>query len=102
MKKCILLALALCAALTLCSCQVNWFGGTEEVPWYVVVIPVLAIALVAFGILKNTTFVCPACGTEFKPRWKQLLSVSIHFMGQRLIRCPHCGRMGFCKRKKNQ
>jgi DNA-directed RNA polymerase subunit RPC12/RpoP len=30
------------------------------------------------------------------------LSVSIHFMGQRLIRCPHCGRMGFCKRKKNQ
>lgn len=98
MKK-LISVFIICSTLLLCSCRVNWFTTTVDVPWYVVAIPVTVIFVVAYLILMNTTFVCPNCNTEFKPKWYQL-SVCVHFGNKRLAKCPNCGRKGFCKHKK--
>ena len=99
MKKVFLIFLILTIALSLSSCTVNWFGETYEVPWYFIAIPVVLIAVFAYFILMNMTFICPYCGTEFKPKWYQL-SVSVHMNGKRLAKCPSCERQSFCERKR--
>ena len=91
-------ALAL-STLTLTSCKVNWFGESFDAPWYVIAIPVAIIAIAGYFILMNTTFICPDCNTEFKPKWYQL-SVTVHFGNKRLVKCPKCGKKGFFERKK--
>jgi rubredoxin len=99
-KKLTLLFLLLAGCLLLCSCQVNWFGTTAEVPWYVVAVPVALVMVAGYVILMNLTFVCPDCGTEFKPK-KYELSVMVHFCGRRLVRCPKCGKRGYFERKRH-
>ncbi|MBQ2766649.1 MAG: hypothetical protein IJF49_01050 [Clostridia bacterium] len=99
MKKILFFLLALCAAFSLTSCQVNWFGGTIDVPWYVVVVPVVLLFVVVYIAIITGTYVCPKCGTEFKPRWYEI-SACTHFNGKRLVKCPTCGRRGFCRRKR--
>ena len=98
MKKILLLSATLMCALTLCSCKVNWFGATYDAPWYVIAIPIAIIALVGYFTLMNTTFICPDCGEEFKPR-KHHLFVTIHMGRKRLAKCPKCGRFGYCDKK---
>jgi len=98
MKKTLFFLITLLSSFLLSSCKVNWFGSQIDVPWYVVAIPVCLIAVIGYAILMNLTFICPKCGTEFKPKWYQL-SVCIHFGRERLAKCPKCGRKGFCKRK---
>ena len=103
MKKATTLLLTLCAALSLCSCKVNWFTTTIDVPWYVmmltVVLPVAIALIISYRVLMSRTYICPECKTEFSPKWYQL-SVAVHFMGKRLATCPHCGRRGFCHSKR--
>ncbi len=99
MKKVLLLLLVFCSSFFLSSCKVNWFTTKVDVPWYFIAVPVALILIISYVILMNSTFVCPDCGTEFKPKWYQL-SVGIHFMGERIATCPHCGRKGFCPKKR--
>ena len=99
MKKVFLFSILLIAALSLTSCTVNWFGDTVEVPWYYVAIPVLLILIISYFILMSTTFICPNCNAEFKPKPHQLY-VTVHFNRKRIAKCPHCNRKGFCKIKK--
>ena len=99
MKKTISLLSILCATLILCSCKVNWFTTTVDVPWYFVVIPIVIIIVVSYIMIINRTYICPECGTEFKPKWYQI-SIALHFMGKRVAKCPKCKRKGFCERKK--
>ena len=99
MKKLLALIIVICVTVSLCSCQVNWFTETYDVPWYFIAIPVALIAVLGYFILMNTTFICPYCGTEFKPKWYQL-SVSVHMNGKRLAKCPFCQRQSFCERKR--
>ena len=99
MKKILFSFLLLCATISLCSCKVNWFTGTIDVPWYFVVIPIILVFIAAYAILMSQTYVCPDCNTEINPKWYQL-SVCIHFGGKRVVKCPNCGRRGFCKTKK--
>ena len=47
----------------------------------------------------STTFICPNCNTEFKPKPHQLY-VTVHLNHKRIAKCPHCNRKGFCKIKK--
>ncbi len=99
MKKILLLPAVFCLAISLCSCNVNWFRETVDVPWYAIAIPVAILAVVGYIILMNMTFVCPHCGAEFKPKWYQL-SVCFHINRSRLAKCPRCGKTSFCERKK--
>ena len=84
--------------LAVASCRVNWFGQSTEVAWYWVAIPVVIIASVAYTAMLSRTYVCPHCGIEFKPKWYHLF-VSIHANGKRLAKCPHCGKMSYCRKK---
>ena len=99
MRKIILSILLAMSALSLCSCKVNWFGESFDAPWYVIAIVIAVIAVIVYVPIISSTYVCPKCNTEIKPKWYQL-SVCIHMNGERLVKCPHCGRKGFCKRKK--
>ena len=99
MKKVLLLLISLIVALSLTSCTVNWFGGTREVPWYYVAIPVAVIFIAGYFILMSKTYVCPDCNTEFKAKPYQLY-VTVHCGRKRLAKCPKCGRKGFCKVKR--
>ena len=83
----------------LCSCRVNWFGSTADVPWYYVAPPILIVFVVAYVVLIQRTYICPDCKTEFKPKWYQLY-VTVHFNDKRIAKCPKCGRRGFCKHHK--
>ena len=97
MKKLFLFLLT--AMLSLSSCTVNWFGGTKEVPWYYVVIPVAVIAVVGYFILMSKTYICPDCKTEFKAKPYQLY-VTLHMCGKRFAKCPNCKRKGYCEVKR--
>ena len=99
MKKLLLCLIMFCSALLLCSCKVNWFTTTIDVPWYFIAIPVLVLFVVLYIAIISKTYVCPECNTEFKPKWHQF-SVCVHFGNKRVLRCPNCKRKGFCKKKR--
>ena len=99
MKKAYLFSLLLSITLACTSCTVNWFGETADVPWYYVAIPVSLIFIVAYVVLMSQTYVCPRCHMEFKAKPYQFY-VTVHWCNQRIAKCPHCGRKGFCKIKK--
>jgi len=84
--------------LSLSGCTVNWFDAHYDVSWFVIAVPVIIIFIVAHIYIMSGTYVCPECGTHFKPKWYQF-SAYVHFMGKRLIKCPKCKKTNYCKRK---
>ena len=99
MKKLFLFFALLVITLALSGCKINWFGGTMDVPWYYIAIPVALIFIICYIIIMSKTYICPHCKTEFKAKPYQLY-VTIHMGGKRLAKCPNCGRKGFCEIKK--
>ena len=99
MKKVFLFSFVIAVTLFLSSCTVNWFGGTVDVPWYYVAIPVLLIAICGYFILMSKTYICPHCRTEFKAKPYQFY-VTIHMGGKRFAKCPNCNKKSFCNIKK--
>ena len=98
MRKWLSIVISVFLMLSLTGCTVNWFDGQCDVPWFVVAIPVAIVFVIAHIHVMSGTYVCPECGTEFKPKWYQI-SAYLHFMGERLIKCPNCKKTSFCKRK---
>ncbi len=99
MKKYILFVVTAISMLSLTSCKVNWFGETLDVPWYFIAAPVALILVVSYIILISRSYVCPECKTEIRPKWYDV-SVCFHLGNKRVLKCPKCGRRGFCERKK--
>ena len=91
----------LCAVLLICltSCTVNWFGETREAPWWTIAIPVVIVSIISYYIIYTRTYVCPYCGFTFKPKWYELSALT-HYCKARLMKCPACGKRGFCKPNK--
>lgn len=96
MKKLLSILLIISYAMVLASCKVNWFGAQYDVEWYVIALPVTAIFVCGYILLMRTTFICPRCGTHFRPKWYQL-QVTIHFNHKRYAKCPACNFKGFCE-----
>lgn len=98
-KSCFLFLLVIALALSLVSCQVNWFDRQYDVPWWGIAVPILiflAIAFFAVGKhIASKKYVCPKCNKTFYPKWWQT-AFSIHMNDDRVFKCPHCGRKGFC------
>ena len=82
--------------LSLTSCRANWFGETIDVPWWTIAVPVVIIFVVSYVFIYTHTYVCPKCGSKFSPKWYEL-SALLHFCGARLMKCPNCGKRGYCK-----
>jgi len=103
--KFVILFFLLASMLTLTSCQVNWFGESYDVPWYVVAIPTAIFCAIAFFIagksISNKLYVCPKCGQKFHPSfWVAMFS--LHIGSDRCFKCPECGRKGFCPVARDQ
>lgn len=88
-----------CMAISLTSCQVNWFNKHFDVPWWVITIPVIIILLIAHICIISKTYQCPECKATFKPKWYEISSW-LHMGNKRFIKCPKCSKKGFCDIKK--
>lgn len=59
------------------------------------------VFVILLGILmtwmycKNTDYICPECNTQFKPTLNEFL-FSKHTPKTRKLKCPKCGRSGYC------
>ena len=99
MKKMSFFTVLCVMVFSLTSCQVNCFGEQFTVPWYVIVVPSVVIVLITwFAAAKHITsqkYVCPECGKTFYPKWKNA-AFSVHMNDNRVLKCPHCGKKGFC------
>lgn len=52
-------------------------------------------ALITRYYYRNTQYLCPACGTRFRPRVKEFL-FSKHTPKTRKLTCSHCGKKDYC------
>ena len=100
MKKRLSLCLLLGSVmLPLSSCTVNWFDGQHDVPWWVVAIPLVILAVILLIVARysfaSKTYVCPQCDQSFTPRW-WVVTFAVHVNSDRVLKCPHCGKRSFC------
>jgi DNA-directed RNA polymerase subunit RPC12/RpoP len=100
MKKLIVFFIVVCVmAFSLTACQVNWLDEQFTVPWWVIVIPSVTIVAIAwFAAAKHITtqkYVCPECNQSFYPKLRNA-AFSVHMNDDRVLKCPHCGKKGFC------
>lgn len=100
MKKILALFVLICIlTVLLTSCQVNWFDQQYDVPWWVIAVPVtifsVLVWIVAGKHIASKKYVCPKCNKTFYPKWWKA-ALSIHMNDDRVFKCPHCGRKGFC------
>lgn len=99
MKKAAIVWLIFVLPLSLSSCKVNWFDQQYDVPWWVIAVPVVIFSAIVFFVagkhITSKEYVCPKCNKTFHPKWWQA-AISIHVNDDRVFRCPHCGRKGFC------
>ena len=91
--------------IALTSCRVNWFDRQYDVPWWAVFIPVVVFALFVWIIagkqIARKQYICPKCNKKFHPPWKTA-ALSIHVNSERVLRCPHCNRRGFCSMLRDE
>ena len=99
MKKLLFAITLLTSTILLPSCKVHWLGNAIDVPWYLVAIPIVILLVVLYMFILSDIYVCPDCKTEFKPKWYQF-SIFFHLNEKRVVKCPKCGRKGFCEKKK--
>ena len=85
--------------VSLTSCQVNWFDKKYDVSWWGIAVPVVilfAIVWIVVGrYIASKKYVCPKCHKTFYPKWWKA-AISVHINDDRVFKCPHCGRKGFC------
>ncbi len=97
--------LAALLTLSLTSCRVNWFDTHYDVQWWVIAIPSATIILAAWLItglsVSKKKYRCPNCNHCFKPKWWRA-ALSVHFNSDRVLKCPNCGKKGFCKVANDQ
>lgn len=99
MKKAAIVWVMIVLSLLLTSCKVNWFDQQYDVPWWVIAVPIVIISAIVFFALgkhiASRKYVCPKCNKTFYPTWWKA-AFSIHVNDDRVFKCPHCGKKGFC------
>jgi len=90
---------------TLSACDVHFGDNHYDIPWYFIAIPVIIFTAIVFAvagkIIANKKYVCPKCYKTFSPKW-WVAAFSLHINGERLFKCPHCGRKNFCHISKEE
>ena len=88
---------------------INWFGEWFEIALAAgiasIVVIVLAITflavLIALKSLSGLIFVCDKCGCRFRLKSSRYL-FSTHMNDDRLLKCPHCNKKGWCSKSHDQ
>jgi len=96
MKKFLIFALSLMSAFMLSACESVQADNNYDIA--LTFIAVVALIVGSHIILISKTYICPGCGSEIKPKWYHF-SVGIHFRSKNVVKCPKCGRKGFCEPK---
>lgn len=65
------------------------------------VVMVGGIAVAAVLEMTSGYFECPRCGTYFSPT-KTAYIMGMHTVTRRHLRCPHCGKKSWCRRRLSQ
>ena len=65
------------------------------------VVMVGGIAVAAVLEMTSGYFECPRCGTYFLPT-KTAYVMGMHTITRRHLRCPHCGKKSWCRRRLSQ
>ncbi len=52
---------------------------------------------ISMAFICKQDYKCPGCGSIIRPKWHHI-SAWLHNGSDRVIKCPHCGRKGFCRR----
>ena len=98
-RKLILFALAASSMLFLTSCDIHFGDAHYDVSPFVIAIPVFiicaAICVIAQVSIIRKWYKCPMCQATFRPKWYEM-SVWLHDGKRHVVKCPHCGRRGFC------
>lgn len=63
---------------------------------FTVVVTVIT-SIIAQIIISRQKYVCPKCGAVISPKWYHF-SASLHRGSDRIVKCPHCKRKGFCRK----
>lgn len=71
-------------------CTGNWVPFAAGMPFVL-----LTCALLVRMYYRETAYLCPACQTKFKPRFRDFLWTR-HTPAMRQLTCTNCGERGFC------
>jgi len=81
--------------------RVNIENNTVLLQWFDIAVSTAVIIVVAIIIaqivISHQKYVCPKCGAVISPKWYHL-SAGLHIGSDRVVKCPCCGRKGFCKK----
>lgn len=98
-KKFVVFAFAILPVLFLTSCDIHFGNAHYDVSPWIIAIPVLgisaAICMIAHVSIIRKRFKCPMCQATFRPKWYEI-SAWLHDGKRHVVKCPHCGRRGFC------
>ena len=107
-KMLVFFCVLFCLTVPLCSCEVHVGTTRYDVAWWVIAIPVTLIFAVTFAVcffvigkaMSRRKYVCPECRKGFFPkRWAVFCP---HAGDTYILKCPHCGRKGFCRPSRHK
>ena len=105
-KKKIILSVIVMVITFMAGVVLIMTSGLLEMPlWFRVHLIVTGAIAIIGGILVATmldmdagTFECKYCETRFKPTAGEYLK-GAHTITKRKLKCPHCGKTSYCKRR---
>ncbi|WP_334352606.1 MerR family transcriptional regulator [Companilactobacillus sp. HBUAS56257] len=75
-----------------------FWGFTRHQWWPFIItigIAIIGATWISIYYFKNTNYICPNCGTEFKPNFKEAFFAK-HNPKARKLTCPACGKKDYC------
>lgn len=105
-KKKIILSVIVMVITFMAGVVLIMTSGLLEMPlWFRIHLIVTGAIAIIGGILVATmldmdagTFECKYCETRFKPTTGEYLK-GVHTITKRKLKCPHCGKTSYCKRR---
>ncbi|MBQ9514774.1 MAG: helix-turn-helix transcriptional regulator [Ruminococcus sp.] len=105
-KKKIILSVIVMVITFMAGVVLIMTSGLLEMPlWFRIHLIVTGAIAIIGGILVATmldmdagTFECKYCGMRFKPTAGEYIK-GLHTITKRKLKCPHCGKTSYCKRR---
>lgn len=105
-KKKIILSLVVCVLTVLSGVTIALVSGLFEMNvWMRALLIAIAVIVFAGGIgvacvldMSDGTYECRACGTRFVPSSGAYIA-GPHTITTRKLKCPHCGKVSYCKKR---
>ncbi|MDE6001208.1 MAG: transcriptional regulator, partial [Clostridia bacterium] len=105
-KKKIIMSVIICCMTLLAAVTLVVVAGLLNMDiWLRVVLTSIAFIIIVAGISLACVldrdagaYECPACGEKFVPSMKSYV-FSAHTLTKRKLKCPHCGKKSYCKKR---